>query len=74
MEASIWCFLRASDYGDTVMEAVRLGQDTDTTAAEAGGLAGIFYGVDSIPVKWREGLARKDHVLDIADSLWKSLV
>ncbi|MCG9480151.1 MAG: ADP-ribosylglycohydrolase family protein [Actinomycetia bacterium] len=73
LEASIWCFLRHTDYTDTVMEAIRLGQDADTTAAEAGGLAGMFYGVDSIPGKWQEGLARKEDILDIANNLWKSL-
>ena len=32
--------------------AVNLGDDTDTIAAIAGGLAGIMYGIDSIPAEW----------------------
>lgn len=46
----------SSAYADCVRAAVALGHDTDTTAAVAGGLAGIRYGLGSIPVAWREGL------------------
>ncbi|GGS11865.1 hypothetical protein GCM10008960_42080 [Deinococcus sedimenti] len=36
--------------------AVALGQDTDTTACLAGGIAGLQVGLKGIPVRWREGL------------------
>lgn len=39
---------------------VNLGDDTDTTAAVAGGLAGIVYGIDAIPAEWIAGLRGKD--------------
>lgn len=41
-------------------KAVNLGDDTDTTAAVAGGLAGIVYGIDSIPAEWLAKLRGKD--------------
>lgn len=44
------------DYESVVKSAVALGNDTDTTACIAGGIAGIRFGVDSIPVRWRENL------------------
>lgn len=47
---------RGGDFSETVREAVRYGHDTDTTAAVAGGLAGLAFGFDSIPGEWREGL------------------
>ena len=39
-------------YQDAVVRAVRFGNDTDTTAAIAGGLAGIRWGIGSIPQAW----------------------
>jgi len=54
---SAWdAFAGASDYASTVARAIRYGNDTDTTAAIAGGLAGIRWGWDGIPLAWRRGL------------------
>lgn len=49
----------ASGYEDAVKRAVMLGDDTDTTACVAGGLAGILYGLDSIPRRWLGALRGK---------------
>lgn len=43
-----------------VKAAVWLGDDTDTTAAVAGGIAGIRDGLAAIPPRWREGLRGRD--------------
>jgi len=43
-------------YEDTVRAAIALGEDTDTTAAVAGGIAGLLYGVMGIPSRWRAAL------------------
>lgn len=59
-KASLWCLLNTNNYKDCVLKAVNLGSDTDTTAAIAGGLAGIIYGYDSIPKEWISKLQRKD--------------
>jgi ADP-ribosylglycohydrolase/protein-tyrosine phosphatase len=54
---SAWtAFAAAEDYSDAVRRAVALGHDTDTTAAVAGGLAGAWFGLDSIPAEWLAGL------------------
>ena len=42
-----------------MLAAVNLGDDTDTTAAVAGGLAGIVYGMGGIPGKWLDALLGK---------------
>ena len=39
---------------------MNLGDDTDTTAAVTGGLAGIIYGFDNIPKEWIDKLKNKD--------------
>jgi len=46
-----------------------LGEDTDTTAAVTGGLAGLFYGVARIPPRWIEGIARSKDVVALAERL-----
>jgi ADP-ribosylglycohydrolase len=48
--------LEAGDYQAVVRAAIRLGNDTDTTACVAGGLAGLRDGIDAIPERWRLGL------------------
>lgn len=40
------------DYASTIRRAIALGYDTDTTACVAGGIAGIRYGMESIPDDW----------------------
>ena len=41
--------LNNENYKDTLLQAVNLGYDTDTTACIVGGLAGIYYGYEEIP-------------------------
>lgn len=58
LTASLWSLLTSKDYKETVLKAVNLGSDTDTTGVAAGGLAGVHYGLPSIPEDWRSSLAR----------------
>lgn len=59
-EAAIWCLANTDNYRDCVLKAVNLGSDTDTVAAIAGALAGIIYGYDGIPDKWKNTLCSKE--------------
>ena len=59
-EAALWCLANTASYRDCVLLAVNLGDDTDTTGAVAGALAGILYGMDGIPAEWLEVLRGKD--------------
>lgn len=52
----------AGPYERVVKQAVALGQDTDTTAAVAGGLAGIRDGLTAIPERWRQALRGRELV------------
>lgn len=74
LEASFWCFLTTDSYKDCVLKAVNLGEDTDTTAAIAGGLAGIYYGFDAIPETWKFQLARYDDISNLIDRFHESLL
>lgn len=63
LEAALWCFLNTTSYADCVLTAVNLGGDTDTTAAVAGALAGVYYGLGAIPPEW-VGRLRGKAVID----------
>lgn len=69
LEASIWCILTTSSYKEAVLKSVNLGHDTDTTAAVTGGLAGLIYGVDSIPKEWIKVVVRKKCIVNLCE-LW----
>lgn len=43
----------ASHFEDALHAAVRIGDDTDTVAAIAGGLLGASWGVSAVPARWR---------------------
>lgn len=66
LEAALWSVMRSNNYRETVLQAVNLGDDTDTIGALAGGLAGISYGTKQIPEDWLSVLARKDDIIDLA--------
>ena len=69
LEASVWCFLNTDNYKDCVLKAVNLGDDTDTVGAVAGGLAGLYYGLEAIPENWIEILPRKDWIMELANEM-----
>lgn len=74
LEAAVWCVLNTDSYKECVLKAVNLGDDTDTTAAIAGGLAGALYGYDAIPRKWREMLIQREYIETMcnrAGNIWK---
>lgn len=56
-------------YEETIKTAVALGQDTDTTACVAGGIAGIRFGHSGIPARWRQALRGEDLVSPLVRGL-----
>lgn len=73
LEASLWSLFKGNSFSDVVLTAVNLGEDTDTTGAVTGGLAGIYYGFNNIPAKWINVLAKKDKILTLSCNLFKQL-
>lgn len=48
---------------------MNLRDDTDTTGAVTGGLAGLLYGIDNIPQKWIKQIIKHDDINDLAERL-----
>ena len=62
LEASLWCVANSKNYSEAVLKAVNLGDDTDTTAAVTGAIAGALYGIETLPREWLDKLARLDEL------------
>lgn len=71
LEAAIWCLLTTDNYAECVLKAINLGGDTDTIGAIAGGLAGLYYGLDNIPLEWKNGLIRYKVIEDMCEMFAK---
>jgi ADP-ribosyl-[dinitrogen reductase] hydrolase len=69
LEAALWCLLNTNSYRDAVLTAVNLGEDSDTTAAVTGGLAGLLYGWQTIPPEWSTVLARREDIEELSRKL-----
>ena len=65
LEAAVWCLITTDSFKEALLKAVNLGEDTDTVAAIAGGLAGLFYGYDSIPADWLEVIQKREWIEDM---------
>lgn len=65
LEAAIWSLLNTVSYEECELMAVNLGDDTDSVAAIAGGLAGLYYSHKRIPTEWLDTLAKKDWIIDL---------
>jgi ADP-ribosyl-[dinitrogen reductase] hydrolase len=69
LEATLWCFDQTTNFKDCILMAANLGDDADTTAAQAGQLAGAFYGESGIPTDWLNKLAMMATIRDMSDAL-----
>ena len=80
LKAALWCLIKTDNYRDCIKLAVSLGEDTDTVAAVAGGLAGIIYGCDGfdtdgensglsnnvgIPYDWYKVIVDKEDITEL---------
>ena len=67
LEAALWCLFTTDSYRDCILKAANLGEDTDTVAAVAGGLAGALYGLDAIDEEWKKTLLRLDYIEEMCE-------
>jgi ADP-ribosylglycohydrolase len=69
LAAVLWALERGPGWREAVLAAVSLGQDTTTSGALVGALAGALYGVGAIPPHWVAGVARADWLASTAERL-----
>lgn len=69
MEAAVWCLITTDSYKDCMLKVVNLGDDTDTVAAIAGGLAGLYYGYRAIPEEWLAAIKRRDWIEELCKQI-----
>jgi ADP-ribosyl-[dinitrogen reductase] hydrolase len=62
LEAALWAFWSEDSFEKGALAAVNLGDDTDTTAAIYGQLAGACYGYQNLPEKWLDDLYAIDFI------------
>jgi ADP-ribosyl-[dinitrogen reductase] hydrolase len=71
LEAALWCFFKTDNFEESVLAAVNLCNDADTTGAICGQIAGAFYGYSAIPGDWRNRIHKHEMIESIAASLYK---
>lgn len=69
---AIAAVLDTRSFEDVLVDVVRIGKDTDTNGAVAGGLLGARDGVEAIPKKWREIIQFGKEFYEIALELTSS--
>ncbi|MFN3686432.1 ADP-ribosylglycohydrolase family protein [Salinarimonas sp.] len=70
LQAALWAVARTTDFRAAVLLAANLGEDSDTTAAIAGQLAGALYGACGIPTAWLDRLAWRGRIEEAAAALY----
>ncbi|EDM79481.1 probable dinitrogenase reductase activating glycohydrolase (draG) [Plesiocystis pacifica SIR-1] len=71
--AALYCVMAGADARASLELAVRLGGDTDTTAAIVGALVGARDGVGGLPQDWLEGIWDWPLTTDSLDALARAL-
>ena len=67
LEAAVWSLITTDSFDQALLRAVNLGDDTDTVGAIAGGLAGLYYGYDSIPEDWLSAIKRREWIEEMCE-------
>lgn len=69
LEAALWAFVSTDSYKEGLKRVVSLGDDTDTTGAVYGQIAGAYYGLNAIP--WREKITWSEKIHTLAEKIYE---
>ncbi len=69
LEAAVWSLLQTDSFDSALLKAVNLGYDTDTVGAVTGGLAGLYYGWETIPKDWLNALQRLNWISGLCENV-----
>lgn len=62
------------DYASIIKRAISFGNDTDTTAAIAGGIGGIRHGKSGIPSDWLQALRGQEIAGPLIEAAKRQLI
>jgi ADP-ribosyl-[dinitrogen reductase] hydrolase len=72
LDQARWCLALGVNFRGGALRAINLGGDSDVVAAVHGQLAGACHGLAAIPRGWRQALALREPIADLADRLLQS--
>ena len=68
---ALYALMHSTSFSTGIEIAIRVGGDTDTYAAIAGGLLGAHYGYDAIPPLWRQTILGHDPMVKYAAEIYE---
>jgi ADP-ribosylglycohydrolase len=71
LEAALWAVQKGEGFEESLLLAINLGDDADTTGAICGQLAGALYGASAIPSSLQKGLAQGSMIAVFAERLYR---
>lgn len=71
---ALYALKHATSFAHGIEIAIRVGGDTDTYAAIAGGLLGAHFGYEAIPEEWRKTILGHDVMVDLATQMYNRFV
>jgi ADP-ribosyl-[dinitrogen reductase] hydrolase len=68
--AALSCFMESRSLEHAILRATNLGGDTDTVGACTGALAGAYWGIDAVPLRWCREVEGYDRMVQLAERVW----
>lgn len=68
---ALYALQHSTSFAHGIELAVKVGGDTDTYGAIAGGLLGAYYGYEAIPQAWRNTILGHDVMVSYADQIYE---
>ena len=69
--AALHSFMHAKTLEGAILSAINMGGDADTVGACCGALAGAYWGMEAIPVRWCADLEMYDELVRLAERVWR---
>ncbi len=69
LQTALWLGLTAESAEEAVVDAVALGEDTDTVAAVTGAVAGARFGASTLPERWQTAIPEAGELGSLATTL-----
>lgn len=71
LTSALWVFHNTDSFEEGCIKLANMGDDSDTTCAVYGQIAGAYYGYRNIPTKWATGITQYNDIIERADKLYR---